>query len=144
MVRVRYAPSPTGHIHVGNARTAIFNYLYARHEGGAFIMRLDDTDLERSTEENIDSMLDDIRWLGLNWDEGFLKGGDFGPYRETERKPLYDTYLQQLLDEDKAYRCFCTKDELEAIRRPPAHSTGRCRRPRPHSRRRRVQVRGIR
>lgn len=117
MVRVRYAPSPTGHIHVGNARTAIFNYLYARHEDGTFIMRLDDTDLERSTEENIDSMLDDIRWLGLNWDEGFLKGGDFGPYRETERKPLYDTYLQQLLDEDKAYRCFCTKDELEAERR---------------------------
>jgi len=117
MVRVRYAPSPTGHIHVGNARTAIFNYLYARHEDGTFIMRLDDTDLERSTEENIDSMLDDIRWLGLNWDEGFLKGGDFGPYRETERKPLYDTYLQQLLDDDKAYRCFCTKDGLEAEHR---------------------------
>jgi nondiscriminating glutamyl-tRNA synthetase len=117
MVRVRYAPSPTGHIHVGNARTAIFNYLYARHEGGIFIMRLDDTDLERSTEENIDSMLDDVRWLGLDWDEGFLKGGELGPYRETERKPLYDTYLQQLLDEDKAYRCFCTKDELEAERR---------------------------
>ncbi|MBA4365193.1 MAG: glutamate--tRNA ligase [Coprothermobacter sp.] len=117
MVRVRYAPSPTGHIHVGNARTAIFNYLYARHEGGTFIMRLDDTDLERSTEENIDSMLDDIRWLGLDWDEGFLKGGNLGPYRETERKPLYDTYIQQLLDEDKAYRCFCTKDELEAERR---------------------------
>ncbi|MFA4931691.1 MAG: glutamate--tRNA ligase [Caldisericia bacterium] len=117
MVRVRYAPSPTGHIHVGNARTAIFNYLYARHEGGTFIMRLDDTDLERSTEENIDSMLDDIRWLGLDWDEGFLKGGNLGPYRETERKPLYDTYIQQLLDDDKAYRCFCTKDELEAERR---------------------------
>jgi nondiscriminating glutamyl-tRNA synthetase len=117
MVRVRYAPSPTGHIHVGNARTAIFNYLYARHEGGTFIMRLDDTDLERSTEENIDSMLDDIRWLGLDWDEGFLKGGNFGPYRETERKPLYDKYIQQLLDDDKAYRCFCTKDELEAERR---------------------------
>ncbi|HWQ22281.1 MAG TPA: glutamate--tRNA ligase [Clostridia bacterium] len=117
MVRVRYAPSPTGHIHVGNARTAIFNYLYARHEGGTFIMRLDDTDLERSTEENIDSMLDDIRWLGLDWDEGFLKGGDLGPYRETERKPLYDKYLQQLLDEDKAYRCFCTRDEVEAERR---------------------------
>jgi nondiscriminating glutamyl-tRNA synthetase len=116
MVRVRYAPSPTGHIHVGNARTAIFNYLYARHEGGTFIMRLDDTDLERSTEENIDSMLDDIRWLGLNWDEGFLKGGNFGPYRETERKPLYDTYIQQLLRDDKAYRCFCTKDELEVER----------------------------
>ena len=117
MVRVRYAPSPTGHIHVGNARTAIFNYLYARHEGGTFIMRLDDTDLERSTEANIDSMLDDIRWLGLDWDEGFLKGGDLGPYRETERKPLYDKYLQQLLDEDKAYRCFCTRDEVEAERR---------------------------
>ncbi len=117
MVRVRYAPSPTGHIHVGNARTAIFNYLYARHERGAFIMRLDDTDLERSTEENIESMLDDIRWLGLDWDEGFLKGGEFGPYRETERKSLYDKYIQQLLDEDKAYRCFCTKDELEAERR---------------------------
>jgi len=117
MVRVRYAPSPTGHIHVGNARTAIFNYLYARHEGGTFIMRLDDTDLERSTEENIDSMLDDIRWLGLDWDEGFLKGGNLGPYRETERKPLYDTYIQQLLHDDKAYRCFCTKNELEAERR---------------------------
>lgn len=117
MVRVRYAPSPTGHIHVGNARTAIFNYLFARHEGGTFIMRLDDTDLERSTEENIESMLEDIRWLGLDWDEGFLKGGDLGPYRETERKPLYDKYLKQLLDEDKAYRCFCTKEELEAERR---------------------------
>jgi len=117
MVRVRYAPSPTGHIHVGNARTAIFNFLYARHEGGTFIMRLDDTDLERSTEENISSMLEDIRWLGLEWDEGYLKGGDFGPYRETERKPLYDKYIQQLLDEDKAYRCFCTKDEIEADRR---------------------------
>lgn len=116
MVRVRYAPSPTGHIHVGNARTAIFNYLFARHEGGTFIMRLDDTDLERSTEENIESMLEDIRWLGLDWDEGFLKGGDLGPYRETERKPLYDKYLKQLLDEDKAYRCFCTKEELEAER----------------------------
>jgi nondiscriminating glutamyl-tRNA synthetase len=117
MVRVRYAPSPTGHIHVGNARTAIFNFLYARHEGGTFIMRLDDTDLERSTEENISSMLEDIRWLGLEWDEGFLKGGKFGPYRETERKPLYDKYIRQLLDEDKAYRCFCTKDEIEAERR---------------------------
>jgi len=109
--------SPTGHIHVGNARTAIFNYLFARHEGGMFIMRLDDTDLERSTEENIDSMLEDIRWLGLEWDEGFLKGGDLGPYRQSERKPLYDKYLQQLLNEGKAYRCFCTKDELEAEHR---------------------------
>lgn len=117
MVRVRYAPSPTGHIHVGNARTAIFNFLYARHEGGSFIMRLDDTDLERSTEENISSMLEDIRWLGLEWDEGFLKGGELGPYRETERKPLYDKYIQQLLNEDKAYRCFCTKDEIEAERK---------------------------
>jgi nondiscriminating glutamyl-tRNA synthetase len=117
MVRVRYAPSPTGHIHVGNARTAIFNFLYARHEGGTFIMRLDDTDLERSTEENIGSMLEDIRWLGLEWDEGFLKGGELGPYRETERKSLYDKYIQQLLDEDKAYRCFCSKDEIEAERR---------------------------
>jgi nondiscriminating glutamyl-tRNA synthetase len=101
MVRVRYAPSPTGHI----------------HEGGTFIMRLDDTDLERSTEENIGSMLEDIRWLGLEWDEGFLKGGELGPYRETERKSLYDKYIQQLLDEDKAYRCFCSKDEIEAERR---------------------------
>lgn len=117
MVRVRYAPSPTGHIHVGNARTAIFNYLYARHEGGTFIMRLDDTDLERSTEENIGSMLDDIRWLGLEWDEGFLKGGEYGPYRETERKFLYDKYIQQLLDQDRAYRCFCTKDEIEHERK---------------------------
>ncbi len=132
MVRVRYAPSPTGHIHVGNARTAIFNYLYARHEGGTFLMRLDDTDLERSTEENIDSMLEDIRWLGVEWDEGYLKGGDYGPYRETERKPLYDTYIRQLLDEDKAYRCFCTKGDVEEDRRKADEEhrayryTGRC------------------
>ncbi|MCD6426924.1 MAG: glutamate--tRNA ligase, partial [Caldisericaceae bacterium] len=88
MVRVRYAPSPTGHIHIGNARSALFNYLFARHNNGTMVLRLDDTDKKRSTDEAIKSMIEDIQWLGIEWDEGYLKGGPYGPYRQTERMDI--------------------------------------------------------
>jgi nondiscriminating glutamyl-tRNA synthetase len=115
-VRVRFAPSPTGHLHIGNVRTAILNWLFARHSGGVFILRIEDTDLERSTKISEASILEDLRWLHLDWDEGPEAGGDFGPYRQSERLALYQQYAQQLLNERKAYYCFCTGSELEAER----------------------------
>lgn len=115
-VRVRFAPSPTGHLHIGNVRTAILNWLFARHSGGVFILRIEDTDLERSTKISEASILEDLRWLHLDWDEGPEAGGDFGPYRQSERLALYQQYAQQFLDERKAYYCFCTGSELEAER----------------------------
>jgi len=116
MVRVRYAPSPTGEIHIGNARTALFNYLFARHNNGTFILRLDDTDEKRSTQEAIESMVRDITWLGLDWDEGYLKGGDFGPYRQKERLPIYNHYIDILLQNGFAYELYYTDEEVESIR----------------------------
>lgn len=101
--RVRFAPSPTGSLHIGGAHTALFNWLYARRNGGSFILRIEDTDMERSTKEYEQSILDGMRWMGLDWDEGPDKGGDFGPYRQSERMHLYKKYAQQLLDEGKAY-----------------------------------------
>lgn len=101
--RVRFAPSPTGSLHIGGAHTALFNWLYARRNGGSFILRIEDTDMERSTKEYEQSILDGMRWMGLDWDEGPDKGGDFGPYRQSERMDLYKKYAQQLLDEGKAY-----------------------------------------
>lgn len=101
--RVRFAPSPTGSLHIGGAHTALFNWLYARRNGGSFILRIEDTDMERSTKEYEQSILDGMRWMGLDWDEGPDKGGDFGPYRQSERMHLYKKYMQQLLDEGKAY-----------------------------------------
>ena len=101
--RVRFAPSPTGSLHIGGAHTALFNWLYARRNGGSFILRIEDTDMERSTKEYEQSILDGMRWMGLDWDEGPDKGGDFGPYRQSERMHLYKKYMQQLLDESKAY-----------------------------------------
>ena len=101
--RVRFAPSPTGALHIGGAHTALFNWLYARRNGGSFILRIEDTDMERSTKEFEQSILDGMRWLGLDWDEGPDKGGEFGPYRQSERMDLYKKYAQQLLDEGKAY-----------------------------------------
>ena len=89
-VRVRYAPSPTGHIHIGNARSALFNCLFTRHNKGVMILRLDDTDRKRSTDEAIKSMLEDISWLGIEWDKGHLKEGSYGPYRQTERMDIYN------------------------------------------------------
>ena len=102
-VRVRFAPSPTGSLHIGGAHTALFNWLLARRTGGAFVLRIEDTDLERSTKEYEQSILDGMRWMGLDWDEGPDKGGDYGPYRQSERMHLYKKYTQQLLDEGKAY-----------------------------------------
>jgi len=115
-IRVRYAPSPTGHIHIGNARSALFNYLFARHNNGVLIMRLDDTDRKRSTDEAIKTMLNDIQWLGIDWDEGYLKGGDYGPYRQTERMDLYNHYIDILLSNEKAYELYYTEEEIHSLR----------------------------
>jgi len=108
-VRTRFAPSPTGHLHIGGARTALFNYLFARRQGGRFILRIEDTDRERSTPESIDAILDGLRWLRLNWDEG--------PVFQSERSPLYREHIERLLRQEKAYRCYCTSEELEAKRK---------------------------
>ena len=113
-VRVRFAPSPTGKLHIGGARTAIYNWAFARANGGTFILRIDDTDPTRSTDENTQIILRAMRWLGLDWDEGPEVGGDFGPYAQTERLDLYKQAAQKLWDEGKAYPCFCTKEQLDA------------------------------
>ncbi len=115
-VRVRFAPSPTGKLHVGGARTAIYNWAFARANGGTFILRIDDTDPTRSTQENTDIILRAMRWLGLDWDEGPEVGGDFGPYAQTERMDLYKQAAQKLWDEGRAYPCFCTAEKLAADR----------------------------
>ena len=115
-VRVRYAPSPTGHLHIGNARTALFNYLYARSQGGKFIIRIEDTDGSRNIEGGEESQLKFLKWLGLDWDESVDVGGDFGPYRQSERNELYKELYDQLLEKDLAYKCYCTSEELEAER----------------------------
>ncbi len=115
-VRVRYAPSPTGFLHIGNARSALFNFLFARHYDGDFIIRIEDTDKARHVEEGESSQLDYLKWLGIDWDESVDVGGEYGPYRQSERRHIYDPLVQQLLDEDKAYRCYMTSEELEAER----------------------------
>src|ERR1051326_2425591 len=107
-VRTRFAPSPTGYLHIGGARTALFNFLFARHYGGAFILRIEDTDRERSTPQAIEAILDSMKWLRLEWDEG--------PFYQTERYPVYKDRIQRLLAAGKAYRCVCTPEELEAKR----------------------------
>ena len=114
--RVRFAPSPTGHLHVGNARTALFNWLLARGSGGTFILRIEDTDVERSTRASESAIHDDLRWLGLTWDEGPDVGGPHGPYRQSERLAIYAEHAQRLLARGAAYYCFCTPEELEAQR----------------------------
>uniref|UniRef100_A0A2P2IPN2 Glutamate--tRNA ligase, chloroplastic/mitochondrial n=1 Tax=Rhizophora mucronata TaxID=61149 RepID=A0A2P2IPN2_RHIMU len=115
-VRVRFAPSPTGNLHVGGARTALFNYLFAKSKGGKFVLRIEDTDLERSTRESEDALLRDLSWLGLNWDEGSIVGGDYGPYRQSERNSLYKQYANKLLESGHVYRCFCSNEELESMK----------------------------
>src|SRR3982750_2954599 len=128
-MRLRFAPSPTGHLPVGNARTALFNWLLARGSGGTFVLRIEDTDVERSTRESEDAILRDLRWLGLDWDEGPDTGGPCGPYRQSERLHLFTSYAQELLTAEAAYYCFCSVAQLEANRqgggaaRPPARST---------------------
>src|SRR6187397_1440048 len=132
-MRLRFAPSPTGQLHVGNARTALFNWLLAAGQGGTFILRIEDTDLERSSRESEQAILEDLRWMGLDWTEGIEAGGDHGPYRQTERLHMYRAYAVELLSSGAAYHCFCSAEQLEADRqaalaagRPPKYA-GRCR-----------------
>lgn len=115
-VRVRYAPSPTGFLHIGNARTALFNYLFARNQNGKFIIRIEDTDQKRNVEGGEASQLKYLNWLGIDWDEGVDVGGEFGPYRQSERNHIYETYYKELLEKGLAYKCYCTEEELEQER----------------------------
>jgi glutamyl-tRNA synthetase/nondiscriminating glutamyl-tRNA synthetase len=145
-MRVRFAPSPTGQLHVGNARTALFNWLLARGHGGTFILRIEDTDVERSTRQSEVSIIEDLRWLGLEWDEGPDVDGPRGPYRQSERLNLYESYANELIGAGHAYHCFCAPARLEAERqaalatgRPPRYS-GTCRTLDPDESRRRVEA----
>ncbi len=112
--RVRIAPSPSGNLHIGTARTALFNYLYAKKMGGKFVLRIEDTDAERTEQQYIDNIFDSLKALGLNWDEGPDVGGDYAPYTQSERFDIYPKYAQKLLDAGFAYECYCTPEELEA------------------------------
>jgi nondiscriminating glutamyl-tRNA synthetase len=114
--RVRFAPSPTGELHVGNARTALFNWMFARHHGGDFILRIEDTDESRSALSYQINLVDDLIWLGLDWDEGPQKGGNYGPYKQSERLDIYASHLQKLVAADLVYPCYCTEEELEEER----------------------------
>src|SRR3954471_6211385 len=114
--RVRFAPSPTGYLHIGGVRTVLFNWLWARKTGGTFVLRVEDTDQERSTEESKKVILDSLHWLGLTWDEGPEIGGPHGPYFQMQRLELYRSYAERLIAAGKADRCFCTKEELDAQR----------------------------
>ncbi|MBT2663689.1 glutamate--tRNA ligase [Bacillus sp. ISL-45] len=131
-IRVRYAPSPTGHLHIGNARTALFNYLFARNRGGKFIIRIEDTDKKRNIEGGEQSQLKYLKWLGIDWDESVDVGGEYGPYRQSERNHIYEKYNQELLEKGHAYKCYCTEEELEAereeqtARNETPHYSGRC------------------
>jgi nondiscriminating glutamyl-tRNA synthetase len=133
-VRVRFAPSPTGQLHIGNVRTALFNWLFARQKRGTFVLRIEDTDVERSEARYETQLLEDLKWLGLDWDEGPDVGGPYPPYRQSDRMEIYHASAQRLLQEHKAYYCFCTAEELErereqakAEQRQPIYS-GKCRR----------------
>lgn len=132
-VRVRYAPSPTGQLHIGGARTALFNYLFARKHQGTFILRIEDTDQTRHVDNAESGQMEGLKWLGISWDEGIGAGGEHGPYRQSERLDIYSSYLQQLLEKGHAYECFCTEEEIarereeqEARGETPMYS-GRCR-----------------
>ena len=132
-IRVRFAPSPTGQLHVGNARTALFNWLFARQRGGVNVLRIEDTDLERSEARYEAQLLDDLKWLGMDWDEGPDVGGPYAPYRQSDRMEIYHANADRLVREQKAYYCFCTAEELERERdlalkegRPAIYS-GKCR-----------------
>ncbi|HNX27442.1 MAG TPA: glutamate--tRNA ligase, partial [Phycisphaerae bacterium] len=116
IVKTRFAPSPTGSLHVGGVRTALYSYALARKNGGRFLVRIEDTDRARHQEHAVPKILEDLRWLGLNWDEGMEVGGSAGPYRQSERLDIYEKYIQKLLDEGKAYYAFDTEEELEALR----------------------------
>jgi glutamyl-tRNA synthetase len=115
-VRVRFAPSPTGYLHIGSARTAFFNWLYAARNRGSFILRIEDTNIERHREETIDLMIKSLKWLGMDWDEGPDIGGSCGPYRQSQRTDIYNAYANKLVSEKKAYYCFCSPEELKKRR----------------------------
>jgi len=132
-VRVRYAPSPTGFLHIGNARTALFNYLFAKSKGGDFIVRIEDTDTKRNVEGGIESQLENLKWLGIEWDESVDKGGPYAPYKQTERLHIYSRYAKKLLEKNLAYKCYCSEEELERDRKQQKESgalmpkySGRC------------------
>ena len=132
-VRVRYAPSPTGYPHVGNIRTALFNWLFARHHKGSFIVRIEDTDVARTVEGAVETILNGLRWLGMDWDEGPEVGGEYGPYFQSERLKLYQSAAKQLVEQGDAYYCYCTPQRLEEMRaeqirlkQPPGYDR-RCR-----------------
>ena len=132
--RVRFAPSPTGHMHLGSARTALYNYLLARQTGGKFILRIEDTDVKRYTAGAEQELIDGLKWLGIDWDEGPQVGGPFAPYRQSERKDIYQEYARQLIESDHAFYCFCTPERLARVReeqqkkKEPPHYDGTCRR----------------
>jgi len=115
-VRVRFAPSPTGYLHVGGARTALFNYLFARHNKGKFILRIEDTDRKRFQQDALEEIYASLEWLGLTWDEGPNRGGEKGPYIQSERADLYQKAADELIEKGSAYRCFCTQDRLRELR----------------------------
>ncbi|MFL5345895.1 MAG: glutamate--tRNA ligase [Hyalangium sp.] len=122
--RVRFAPSPTGYLHIGGARTALFNYLYARRFGGTFILRIEDTDQERSTEASLQAILDGLKWLDIGWDEGPEKGGPYPPYFQTQRLDTYRQHTEQLIAAGKAYRCYCTPEEIKERRAQAEKAAG--------------------
>ncbi len=124
MIRVRFAPSPTGYLHVGGARTALFNWLYARRYGGVFVLRIEDTDLERSSDEMVEGILDGMRWLGLDWDEGPKVGGPFAPYFQSERLDRYRAMAAALVASGHAYYCYCTTEELRSKREAAERAGG--------------------
>src|SRR6266480_6229135 len=115
--RLRFAPSPTGFAHIGGYRTALFSWLYARHTSGSFILRIEDTDVARTVENAVDYLIDGLHWLGMDFDEGPIVGGQFGPYYQTQRKALYQQYAHQLIASGHAYRCYCTSARLEQMRK---------------------------
>ena len=131
-VRVRFAPSPTGYLHIGGARTALFNWLFAKRHNGTFILRIDDTDEHRSTESSMKQIYESLNWLGFNWDEGEKVGGPYGPYIQSERHSIYQEYIGKLIEGGNAYYCYCSPDELAQMRQlakdedRPAHYNRKC------------------
>src|SRR5438094_3606787 len=122
--RVRFAPSPTGYLHVGGARTALFNWLFARRFGGVFVLRIEDTDVERSSADMVEGILDGMRWLGLDWDEGPKIGGPYGPYFQSERLERYRAMAERLVADGHAYYCYCSVDTLKAKREAAGQEGG--------------------
>lgn len=145
-IRVRFAPSPTGYLHIGGARTALFNWLFAKSQGGKLILRIEDTDIERLKEDSVSQILTSLKWLGLSWDEGPEVGGDYGPYYQSERLDIYRKICQELVDSGKAYYCFCSAEDLEKQRekqralKQPFHYARTCRDISPEEAKKRVEA----